>query len=149
MAVDFEAQVGWRFRYYFNFPYSWSAIHHLAVGVVERQRLVTSFFDDFRDYCRDPAADGKIFDMYKEFPDRVSRILEDKNFIDMIKTRDLSHKFTNCGMERLLASFRQWCSTEGSLAERVCSAGFLGQFFTAHKAANGSDPRFVSREQLL
>ena len=149
MTADFEAQVGWRFRYYFNFPYSWSAIHHPSVPLGERQRLVRSFFDDFRDCCRDPASDGKIFDMYKECPDRVSRILEDKNFVNLIKARDLSHKFTNCGMERLLASFRRWCSVEGSQAERVCSAGFLGQLLGTHNAAGGNDPRGVSREQLV
>ena len=52
-------------------------------------------------------------------------------------------------MERLLAAFRKMCCEEGALAERVCSAGFLGQLLAAHTRAGGYDPRAASREQLL
>ena len=143
------SKLRWSFRYYRLFPYHWTAIHHLAVGIVERQRLVKRFFDDYRDCCRDPDSDAKIFNIFKDFPDRIRRIMEDKQFIAMVRARDLSHKFTNCCMERLLAAFRQWCGKEGALAERVCCAGFLGQLRTAHTQAGGSDPRGATREHLI
>ena len=149
LVADFEAQVWWRFRNYGLYPYLWTVLHHPAVDIPERERLVSMFFNDYQDCCRDPDTDAKIFKIFKDFPDRIRRVMEDKQFIAMVQARDVSHKFTNCCMERLLAAFRQWCGAEGALAERVCSAGFLGQFMTAHTQAGGSDPRGVSREQLI
>ena len=149
LAADFEASVAWRFLPYANFPCRWSAIHHPGVGADGRRRLLTTFFDEYQECCRNRECDAKIFAIFQGMPDRVSRILSDKDFIDMIKARDMSHTFTNCAMERLLAGIRKWCVKEGQSAERVCASGFLGQLLVAHKKANGVDPCVTSRKMLL
>ena len=149
LTADFETQVWWRFLNYGLFPYLWTILHHPAVDIPTRLRLLSMFFDVYRECCRDPDTDAKIFNIFKDDPDRIRRIMEDKQFIAVVQARDLSHKFTNCCMERLLAAFRQWCGKEGALAERVCCAGFLGQLRTAHTQAGGSDPRGATREHLI
>lgn len=144
MALDFGAQVFWRFMSFSDYPYLWAKMVHPGLDQESQHNVAHRFFELPR-CCLNKEFSAKVADL---FPDAAS-LLADANFRKAIQAWTLGFTVTNMYCERLLARIRQSHGGKLADAERVCAAGLLCQWETEHRRRGGGDPRSASRGDLL
>ena len=77
-------------------------------------------------------------------------LVDDVDFRLLILAMVVAFKLTNMGTERQLALIRKAiCDDHGVFAERMLSSGFVAQVLSEHVRLGRTNPRAVTRAQLL
>ena len=150
MAMDFNAQLKFRFLDLEGFPLRLTTLADRAASSQEKSNTVRDFYSLCR-CCRNAEFSHPVYINFwaPSFEEFEKKIMSDLDFISMLRTIVFCWRFCNMWCERLIALFRNYTSHEAADIERVSACGLLGQVLSEHLKSGGEDPRSTSRKQLL
>jgi len=143
ICLDYDAQSYWRFLKYRELPYTFGTIIHPGVRDAHKHRFLDKFYAA-KTCCLSSMFERKVREVWP-----TQRALLSGGFVDAVMAWSESFATTNMWCERLLAAIRNATDDGDVDVERVCAAGLLTQFATAHRQGGGDEPGYTTRGHLL
>ena len=145
MAVDFNSQLGWRFRVLLLFPLQWAGFVHPRLMPRQQASYVIAFFK-LHPCCRTTEFCDKVFDL---FEGDEQKMLSSRAWRELVFSFVAAFRWTNMYSERLLARIRKAVSdVDGMDAERVRCAGLLTQLLCEHYRLGHAPPACLTRADV-
>ena len=134
----------WLTEVFHDFPYRWVAAFDKRRTPFERKEILRIGYT--RNLCcKTPFFDRRVGITYAS----LAELEACKCFESSCTKWGKYGRSTNMNMERVLSEVRRATPSKLPFAERLCAAGLLTQWLHGHKAQGGSDPRVVTRADLI